>query len=74
MLGTVLLRGAYGRTYSTMETVMDDWNNGLDFYDFDMGSYTSIRDYSGENGWLDTPVFRLDTGEGIIWATLPRGK
>jgi hypothetical protein len=74
MIDTAMVRGAYGRRYSTEEQVIGDWEKGLDFYDTDMGSYCSIRDYSGENGWLDTPIFRMDTGASIIWITLPRGK
>lgn len=40
---TEFIRPAYGRTYSTQEAVLKDWNDGKDFQIVD-GPYTSIRD------------------------------
>jgi hypothetical protein len=74
MLMNLTIRGAYGRRYNTEEAVLGDWENGFDFFIWEFGQYCSIRDFSGNKGHLDTPIFRLDTGASIEYITLPRGK
>jgi len=40
---TLTLMGAYGRTYTTVNKALEDWQNGKDFQVLD-GPYCSIRD------------------------------
>lgn len=40
----LILTGAYGRRYETLEQAMEDWVKGLDFKVAPNGPYTSIRD------------------------------
>ena len=39
----VTLIGAYGRTYTTVNKALEDWQNGKDFQVYN-GPYCSIRD------------------------------
>lgn len=40
---TILCTGAYGRSYTTVEACLKDWNDGKDFQ-ISGGPYFSIRD------------------------------
>lgn len=54
MLTATYVRGAYGRTYKTLEAAAKDWAEGKDFKTL-RGPYCSKRDFT----LLDT-VYALD--------------
>lgn len=44
----IVVKGAYGRSYFTLESAKYDWEKGLDFFLLVTGQYCSKRDFEGE--------------------------
>lgn len=64
MASRLTLIGAYGRTYTTKDAILKDWQNGKDFK-ICLGPYCSIRDIGVMMRMNDTVELMLTTGERI---------
>ena len=63
---SVILRPAYGRRYLTEESIIEAWNNGLDFK-LPNGQYCSIRDKKGLlKDWGDYIILQYTNGRVTV--------